>query len=522
MKVAAANGTRPEYEASIKLRPDWNGHPLHRRGYKLSEEKPGRLRLSTDASAVALGGELMQDLGQGLRPLALVSGHFSRRQVMLGACFRPWQMKVRAKQRSEWTSAQQQQCALEEKLNAICTVFNIWRQETCRLRNISVLISDHLTAIALHQMEKGMQAWRAAAAFAIKCRKFVALRDQRVKRAAVHRWSEGVDILQLTPSQWAILRRRLRHLAGQHKVVAAITWETLDAAGRVSPSRKLYLSQAATVEFHVQRLQREHPERQEIEVTTIPYNRPAKLAQLGVDIEEVLWTLKRTRLTGATRSDSLEPRRSSKPASTRNRYAALSTDDGEDSTIEVENEDSTPTPSPRHGAHARTQRHSQRRTARVRDLLEQARKREASKLERKQRKLAKRKQAKLKRRGGSSSDGDTSSSTSISSLTDNKGSPSETSPTTSHSSSDDSMTSSSSSTNSRKGGRQRKRQARARRQEQRLRALREADAAAHEHQLQAMRASMQLAAEEAAGLQKRLLTELRQEVQDAAAIAAVE
>jgi len=33
---------------------------------------------------------------------------------------------------------------------------------------------------------------------------------------------------------------------------------------------------------------------------------------------------------------------------------------------------------------------------------------------------------------------------------------------------------------------------------------------------------MQLAAEEAAGLQKRLLTELRQEVQDAAAIAAVE
>jgi len=37
-----------------------------------------------------------------------------------------------------------------------------------------------------------------------------------------------------------------------------------------------------------------------------------------------------------------------------------------------------------------------------------------------------------------------------------------------------------------------------------------------------MRANMQLAAEEAAGLQKQLLTELRQEVQDAATVAAVE
>ena len=37
-----------EYKASIRLRPDWNGQPLHRRGYKLSQEELRQLRLQLD------------------------------------------------------------------------------------------------------------------------------------------------------------------------------------------------------------------------------------------------------------------------------------------------------------------------------------------------------------------------------------------------------------------------------------------------------------------------------------------
>ncbi|KAK3234469.1 hypothetical protein CYMTET_55276 [Cymbomonas tetramitiformis] len=37
-----------EYKASIRLRPDWDGQPLHRRGYKLSQEELRQLRLQLD------------------------------------------------------------------------------------------------------------------------------------------------------------------------------------------------------------------------------------------------------------------------------------------------------------------------------------------------------------------------------------------------------------------------------------------------------------------------------------------
>eukprot|EP00854_Cymbomonas_tetramitiformis_P002897 gene2897-biopygen2841 len=37
-----------KYKASIRLRPDWNGNPLHRRGYKLSQEELRQLRQQLD------------------------------------------------------------------------------------------------------------------------------------------------------------------------------------------------------------------------------------------------------------------------------------------------------------------------------------------------------------------------------------------------------------------------------------------------------------------------------------------
>ncbi|KAK3254002.1 hypothetical protein CYMTET_36770 [Cymbomonas tetramitiformis] len=37
-----------EYKAGIRLRPDWNGNPLHRRGYKLSQEELRQLRQQLD------------------------------------------------------------------------------------------------------------------------------------------------------------------------------------------------------------------------------------------------------------------------------------------------------------------------------------------------------------------------------------------------------------------------------------------------------------------------------------------
>ncbi|KAK3254219.1 hypothetical protein CYMTET_36564, partial [Cymbomonas tetramitiformis] len=37
-----------EYKASVRLRPDWQGNPLHRKGYKLSQEELRQLRLQLD------------------------------------------------------------------------------------------------------------------------------------------------------------------------------------------------------------------------------------------------------------------------------------------------------------------------------------------------------------------------------------------------------------------------------------------------------------------------------------------
>ncbi|KAK3247926.1 hypothetical protein CYMTET_42602 [Cymbomonas tetramitiformis] len=278
------------------------------------------------------------------------------------------------------------------------------------------------------------------------------------------------------------------------------------------------MSQAATVDFQVQRLQRKHPERQEVGTTIVPVNRPAKLASLGVDIEEVLRVLKHTHFNEIP-SDSPEPARSFKSTSTRNYYAILTTDESEDTGADGD-EDPTPTPPTQRNAPSQAPRPTQREHAvRVQDLLEQTRRRDVTRKERKQRKLAKRKQAKLRRRSGSGNGGDTSPSTSTE---DNS---SATTLSTSCPSSDESTPSQHSLPSSRKGGRQRGRQARARQRELQLQEeteLREREATTHELQLQALRANMQRVAEESAELQKRLLDEMRQEVRDVAATATLE
>ncbi|KAK3258014.1 hypothetical protein CYMTET_32928 [Cymbomonas tetramitiformis] len=479
------------------------------------------------------------------------------RHVTMRALLCSWHLGVQAKRRRSWVTVAVRQLKIGR-------AFNAWRQEASRLQN---LITDSFAALSLHHLERCMSAWRSAAIFAVQCRRFVVLRDQRVKRASLHRWSKGAAVPELTPSQWATLRRRLRRLGGQQKTVAAITWETPGTTDRSTPSRRMCMSQAATVDLHVQRLQRKHPERQEVEVTIVQVNRPAKLALLGVDIEEVLRVLRHTHF----REDSPDPPelgRSFKPTSTWNQYSILTTDDSEDTSAEV-SEDPTSTPLTLRNVQARAPRPTQReRAVQVRDLLEHTRQREVTRMERKQRKLAKRKQAKLRRRGGGG-DGENTSPTSTSTEENS----SATTLSTSCPSSDDSMLSGHSSPGSRKGGRQRRRQAQARRQEQQLQEstteefkdvvhsdftelrpsnehqaslqlrpdgdgnpvhskgyqlsqeeeeLRRREATSHELQLQALRANMQRVAEESAELQKKLLAEMRQEVQDVAATAILE
>ncbi|KAK3252750.1 hypothetical protein CYMTET_37967 [Cymbomonas tetramitiformis] len=206
------------------------------------------------------------------------------RHVTMRALLCSWHLEVQAKRRRSWVTVAVRQLKIGR-------AFNAWRQEASRLQN---LITDSFAALSLHHLESCMSAWRSAAIFAVQCRRFVVLRDQRVKRASLHRWSKGAAVPELTPSQWATLRRRLRRLGGQQKTVAAITWETPGTTDRSTPSRWMCMSQAATVDLHVQRLQRKHLERQEVEVTVVPVNRPAKLALLGVDIEEALRVLRHT------------------------------------------------------------------------------------------------------------------------------------------------------------------------------------------------------------------------------------
>ncbi|KAK3274770.1 hypothetical protein CYMTET_17064 [Cymbomonas tetramitiformis] len=147
-------------------------------------------------------------------------------------------------------------------------------------------------------------------------------------------------------------------------------------------AKKMCMSQAATVDLHVQRLQRKHPERQEVEVTIIPVNRPSKLALSGVDIEEVLRVLRHTHFR-ENPPDPPELVRSFKPTSTWDQYANLTTDESEDTSAEVD-EDPTSTPLTQRNVQARAPRPTQReRAIRVRDLLEQTRQREVTRMERK-------------------------------------------------------------------------------------------------------------------------------------------
>ncbi|KAK3234471.1 hypothetical protein CYMTET_55278 [Cymbomonas tetramitiformis] len=256
------------------------------------------------------------------------------------------------------------------------------------------------------------------------------------------------------------------------------------------------MSQAATVDLHVQRLQRNHPERQEVEVTIVPVNRPAKLALLGVDIEEVLRVLRHTHFR-ENPPDPPELVRSFKPTSTWNQYAILTTDDSEDTSAE----------------------------------------------------------AKLRRRGGSGDGENTSPSTST-----EENSSATTLSTSCTSSDDSMPPKHSLPSSRKGGRqRQRQARARRQGQQLqesiteefknvictelpesvqsreykaniRLRPecditegeLRERETTAHELQLQALRANMQRVAEESAELQQRLLAEMRQEVQDVAATAILE
>ncbi|KAK3235761.1 hypothetical protein CYMTET_54026 [Cymbomonas tetramitiformis] len=76
-------------------------------------------------------------------------------------------------------------------------------------------------------VRKCMKAWKATVDFASKCTTFAVQREQHVKREVLHEWSALTDTPDVTPKQWATLRRHLRRLCGQEDSIAAITWEAL-------------------------------------------------------------------------------------------------------------------------------------------------------------------------------------------------------------------------------------------------------------------------------------------------------
>ena len=188
-------------------------------------------------------------------------------------------------------------------------------------------------------------------ALAVNRTTLVHRQTRRMKHNALHGWASAASIPELTPTQWATLRRQLRRLGGDRKAISAITWEealptTGGTVGGGTQPRSIFLCQVESADHYANEMRRTRLNRRELEITSIPVNRPARLAQLGVDIEDVLWAVRRTHFpTGQSR-----PKESRSSKSRQNQYDALMT--GESTTEESE-EDTTPTssspssPSPR-------------------------------------------------------------------------------------------------------------------------------------------------------------------------------
>ncbi|KAK3265752.1 hypothetical protein CYMTET_25608 [Cymbomonas tetramitiformis] len=393
-------------------------------------------------------------------------------------------------------------------------LLSAWREEQRRVKEITLEITVCNIARSEFYARQCMKAWKATVDFASKCTTFAVQREQHVKREVLHEWSALTDTPDVTPKQWATLRRHLRRLCGQEDSIAAITWEvqlrTKSGEQRVIPSRGLLLSHVTSTSHHYHHLHSARPL-----VTTIPANRPARLVRLlGVSVEDVIKTLRRTNTLGAS-----VQQHGVQSVPSRNPYGVLSSED--DSTIDeedVHSADSAPHP-PRSKASSAPRPTQRERAVRVQALTELAHKKEVAKQERKRQKLAKRKLAKARRRSDEGKlmyDFTSTSNEEKSTLSSCQTS------STEALSSDASHTSSSRSSRQ-KGGRQRRRQAQATQHERQLRELQEEtervalDAAtAHQAQLTALRMDMHNAVEEATRMQQELRTKVCQEARQAA------
>ncbi|KAK3276162.1 hypothetical protein CYMTET_15751 [Cymbomonas tetramitiformis] len=136
-----------------------------------------------------------------------------------------------------------------------------WREETRRVKEIKLEITKCNDALSMFYAEKCAKAWRAIVDFASKCTRFAVQRKQHVRRKALHEWAALTDIPDVTPNQWATLRKHLRRLSGKENAIAAITWEAR------SPQDERTLRRTATLEVYVpQQGVRSVPDRNPYEV----------------------------------------------------------------------------------------------------------------------------------------------------------------------------------------------------------------------------------------------------------------
>ncbi|KAK3286467.1 hypothetical protein CYMTET_5969 [Cymbomonas tetramitiformis] len=441
---------------------------------------------------------------------ALTTWHLRARLARMRVSLTAWHERAHRKNQVQ---RKKQDFAGHASSRLASRLLSAWREEQRRVKEITLEITACNIARSEFYVRKCMKAWKATVDFASKCTTFAVQREQHVKREVLHEWSALTDTPDVTPKQWATLRRHLRRLCGQEDSIAAITWEvqlrTKSGEQRVIPSRGLLLSHVTSASHHCHHLHSARPL-----VTTIPANRPARLVRLGVSVEEVIKTLRRTTTLGAS-----VQQHGVQSVPSRNPYGVLSSED--DSTIDeedVHSADSAPQP-PRSKASSAPRPTQRERAVRVQALTELAHEKEVAKQERKRQKLAKRKLAKARRRsdeGRLMYDSTSTSSEEKSTLSSCQTS------STEALSSDASHTSSSRSSRQ-KGGRQRRRQAQATRHERQLRELQEEServaldaATAHQAQLTALRMDMHNAVEEATRMQQELRTKVCQEARQAA------
>ncbi|KAK3289070.1 hypothetical protein CYMTET_3476 [Cymbomonas tetramitiformis] len=441
---------------------------------------------------------------------ALTTWHLRARLARMRVSLTAWHERVHRKNQVQ---RKKQDFAGHASSRLASRLLSAWREEQRRVKEITLEITACNIARSEFYVRKCMKAWKATVDFASKCTTFAVQREQHVKREVLHEWSALTDTPDVTPKQWATLRRHLRRLCGQEDSIAAITWEvqlrTKSGEQRVIPSRGLLLSHVTSASHHYHHLHSARPL-----VTTIPANRPARLVRLGVSVEEVIKTLRRTTTLGAS-----VQQHGVQSVPGRNPYGVLSSED--DSTIDeedVHSADSAPQP-PRSKASSAPRPTQRERAVRVQALTELAHEKEVAKQERKRQKLAKRKLAKARRRSDEGKLMYDSTSTS----SEEKSTLSSCQTSSSEALSSDASHTSSSRSSRRKGGRQRRRQAQVTRHERQLRELQEEServaldaATAHQAQLTALRMDMHNAVEEATRMHQELRTTVCQEARRAA------